>query len=51
MYENIKQVFSRDRNLLENAITGIINYIRQPNNKDLEVAFTNSDLEKKPKQG
>ena len=39
MYENIKQVFSRDRNLLENAITGIINYIRQPNNKDRGQGF------------
>ena len=34
MYENIKQVFTKDRVLLENAISGIINYIRQPNNKD-----------------
>ena len=34
MYENIKHVFARDKTLLENAITGIINYIRQPGNKD-----------------
>ena len=39
MYENIKPVFTRDRDLLENAIQGIINYIRQPNNKDRGQGF------------
>jgi len=39
MYENIKHVFSRDRNLLEGAITGIINYIKLPNNKDRGQGF------------
>jgi hypothetical protein len=34
MYENIKQVFTKDRVLLENTIKSIINYISQPNNKD-----------------
>ena len=39
MYENIKHVFARDKTLLENAITGIINYIRQPGNKDRGQGF------------
>lgn len=39
IYENIKHVFTRDRTLLENAINGIINYIRQPNNKDRGQGF------------
>lgn len=34
MYEHIKHVFARDRRLLENAITGIVDYIKLPNNKD-----------------
>lgn len=28
MYEHIKSVFAKDRVLLDNAIAGIINYIR-----------------------
>jgi hypothetical protein len=39
MYENIKHVFTKDRVLLENAISGIINYIRQPGNKDRGQGF------------
>lgn len=39
MYENIKSVFAKDRVLLDNAIAGIINYIRQPNNNDRGQGF------------
>lgn len=39
MYENIKPVFTKDKELLESAIKGIINYIRQPNNKDRGQGF------------
>ena len=39
MYENIKPVFTKDKELLESAIVGIINYIRLPNNKDRGQGF------------
>ena len=39
LYENIKHVFVSNKQLLESAITGIINYIHTPNNKDRGQGF------------